>query len=106
MQVDAIGTSLGESVDNISEQSRLSQNDFIRLFLAQLSFQDPLEPVDNAQFLAQLAQFSSVEQTRDTNEKMDSLLSFSSSNQAVALIGRSVDSLYIEESELNKLYDL
>lgn len=98
MQVEAIGAPLGESADALSEQNQLSQNDFIRLFLAQLSFQDPLEPVDNAQFLAQLAQFSAVEQSSQMNNKLDSLLSFNSIDQAVYLIGKQVELVDIDGS--------
>ncbi len=98
MQVEAIGAPLGESAAALSEQNRLSQNDFIKLFLAQLSFQDPLEPVDNAQFLAQLAQFSAVEQSSQMNSKLDSLLSFNSIDQAVYLIGRRVQLVDVDGS--------
>jgi flagellar basal-body rod modification protein FlgD len=41
-------------------QSQLGQEDFLRLMTAQLSVQDPFDPVDNSQMIAQMAQFSSL----------------------------------------------
>lgn len=91
MQVEAIGSNLTSSANSGLQNSSLTQSDFIKLFLAQLSFQDPLEPVDNAQFLAQMAQFSAVEQNRELNLKVDNLLAMNTVSQAVSLIGRQVE---------------
>ena len=57
----------------------------------QLKYQDPLDPMDTADFTNQLVQYSSVEQAIQTNEKLDSLLSLNMSNlgaQAVSYIGK------------------
>lgn len=43
-----------------SAQSQMGQADFLRLMTAQLSVQDPFDPVDNSQMIAQMAQFSSL----------------------------------------------
>ena len=61
MPVDAIGNVLNPANPGTTQNNTIDQNDFIKLFLSQLQFQDPLEPVDNREFLAQLAQFSSLE---------------------------------------------
>lgn len=71
--------------------SNLSIQDFLRILTAQLNNQDPLKPMDNQQFVAQLAQFTSLQQTQQMNQKLDSLLSIQAANQSVGLIGRSVD---------------
>ena len=55
MPVDAIGTILNPASATATQQNTIDQEDFIKLFLSQLQFQDPLEPVDNREFLAQLA---------------------------------------------------
>ncbi len=89
MPVDAIGNVLGAS-DPLAARSTISQEDFIRLFLAQLQFQDPLEPVDNREFLAQLAAFSNLEQSKRTTEGVENLLFMSSSEQALGLLDRTV----------------
>lgn len=92
MAVDAIGSSLGTQENTaLAQSSTIDQEDFIRLFLAQLQFQDPLEPVDNREFLAQLAQFSALEQSRQLSENTASMLAMSASDQAVGLLNRQVD---------------
>jgi len=73
------------------QASSISQQDFFRLLVTQLSFQDPLKPIDNEAFIAQIAQFTSLEQTRQINDNISSLLSLQSSNQAIGLIGRTVE---------------
>ena len=68
----------------------LGQDDFLRILLTQLRFQDPLKPVDNEQFIAQLAQFSALEINRGQSDKVDTLLGIESVNQSLALIGKTV----------------
>lgn len=90
MAVEAIGGAVGAGVGELT-RSGVSQDDFIRLFLTQLNFQDPLEPVDNREFLAQLAQFTSVEQLRTLSDNIDALLGVQASGQAIGLLGRRVE---------------
>lgn len=91
MPVDAIGTVLNPSNATATAQNTIQQEDFIRLFLSQLQFQDPMEPLDNREFLAQLAQFSSLEQSRQTSENTQSMLAMESASQALALLDRDVE---------------
>jgi flagellar basal-body rod modification protein FlgD len=92
MPVESIGSSLGGTTSSSAlRQAALDQEDFIRLFLAQLSFQDPLEPVNNQEFLVQLAQFTNLDQTRQMNERLESLLTFQGASQSVGLIGKTVE---------------
>lgn len=73
------------------QASSISQQDFFRLLVTQLSFQDPLKPIDNEAFIAQIAQFTSLEQTRQLNDRIGSLLTVQSTTQAIGLIGRTVE---------------
>ncbi|MBN2645750.1 MAG: hypothetical protein JXR59_09790 [Desulfuromonadaceae bacterium] len=76
-----------------STGSTLNQGDFLTLLVAQLENQDPLEPQSNTEFIAQMAQFSSLEQQIDTNEKLDSLLSTNQSIETLSsfsLLGQNV----------------
>lgn len=91
MPVDAIGTTPVTAQSPLDRQQSIDQEDFIRLFLAQLQFQDPLEPVDNREFLAQLAQFTSLEQARQTSENTNSLLSMNAASQALGLLEKEVE---------------
>jgi flagellar basal-body rod modification protein FlgD len=90
MAVDAIGSLTNQSAE-VPRNAGIAQEDFLRILLTQLRFQDPLKPVDNQEFVAQLAQFSSLEINRQQSEKIDSLLAIQASNQAVDLIGKSVE---------------
>ena len=65
--------------------------DFLKILLTQLSYQDPLKPMDNQQFMAQMAQFTNLQQTQELNSKLDALLSTQASLQSVGLLGRSVE---------------
>jgi flagellar basal-body rod modification protein FlgD len=91
MAIDAIGAVVGSGANSTSPTSTVNQDEFLRLFLTQLSFQDPLEPVDNREFLAQLAQFASVEQLRALNENIEGNLQVAVSQEAIDLLGRTVD---------------
>ena len=91
MPVDAIGGVLNAQDTNTTQNNTINQEDFIRLFLTQLQFQDPLEPVDNREFLAQLAQFTSLEQSRQTSQNTTDLLSMNATTQAVGLLNRQVE---------------
>ncbi|MGC0118617.1 MULTISPECIES: flagellar hook assembly protein FlgD [Pseudoalteromonas] len=100
MAIESIGQITGTSATT-NENSNVSQDEFIKLFLAQLNSQDPLEPLNNREFLAQLAQFSALEQTRQSNDKLQSLLSMNSSNQALNLLGKTVQVNLQSGSEFN-----
>ena len=63
----------------------------MEIFLAQLNFQDPLEPVDNREFIAQLAQFSALQISNESNSHVEQLLEVQSVNQSPGLIGKSVE---------------
>jgi flagellar basal-body rod modification protein FlgD len=54
-------------------QQTLDQQDFLRLLVAQLSAQDPLNPVKDTEFIAQMAQFTSLEQARALQGKVEFL---------------------------------
>ncbi len=55
MQVESIGNVVQQPAQTAN--NAISQDEFVKLFLAQLKYQDPLEPLNNREFLAQLAQF-------------------------------------------------
>ena len=90
MAVDAIG-SIASSGSEVPSAASLSQEDFMRILLAQLQFQDPLKPVDNQEFVAQLAQFSGLEINRQQSEKIDQLLAIQAATQSIGIIGKTVE---------------
>ena len=90
MALESIGTVLNNPSADLGVQG-LGQEDFLKILLTQLSFQDPLKPMDNQEFIAQFAQFASLDQSRQANEKSDSLLTMQSANQALSLLGKTVE---------------
>ena len=87
MAIDSIGATAATS----TSQSSLGQEDFLKILTTQLNYQDPLKPMDNQQFMAQMAQFSSLEQTRTMNDNIETLLMIQSATQSVGLLGRTVE---------------
>ncbi len=73
--------------------SDLGKQDFLTLLVAQLENQDPLDPMDSTQFASQLAQYSSLEQLMQINEKISDALDEAGSSSvvdAVSFLGREV----------------
>jgi flagellar basal-body rod modification protein FlgD len=73
--VDAISSSLGAGALSkaLGTDNSLGQEAFLKLLVAQLKNQDPLNPQQNSDFVAQLAQFSSLEQSIGINDRLDQL---------------------------------
>ncbi|MDP0499627.1 MAG: flagellar hook capping FlgD N-terminal domain-containing protein [Verrucomicrobiota bacterium JB022] len=82
---DAINSQL-----SAKEGDSMGQEDFFSLLLTQLTNQNPLDPMDNTEFIAQMAQFSSLEQMGDMNSQMSSLSQSQSSLIAQSYIGKDV----------------
>jgi flagellar basal-body rod modification protein FlgD len=70
--------------------SILGKDDFLRLLVTQLRYQDPLKPTDQSQFMSQMAQFSTVEGITNLQKTLDAMNESSTVSQAVGLIGKQV----------------
>ncbi|QRM30156.1 flagellar hook assembly protein FlgD [Microvirga sp. VF16] len=70
--------------------STVNYDNFLKLLMAQMTNQDPTEPMKSTDYMAQLATFSQVEQTVKSNSKLDALLTSSAWSQADSVIGRKV----------------
>jgi flagellar basal-body rod modification protein FlgD len=84
----------------------LGKDDFLKLLITQLKYQDPMEPTDNKDFIAQMAQFSSLEQMNNLANgfdklaiSQDSILRETVIGQAVNLIGRTVSAVIPANTE-------
>jgi flagellar basal-body rod modification protein FlgD len=79
MSIEALNTGYitssasNENTSSSSGTDELGKDEFLKLFIAQIQYQDPLNPLDSAEFTAQLAQFSSVEQLYGMNSKLGNI---------------------------------
>jgi flagellar basal-body rod modification protein FlgD len=110
--VENIGNISGfvnESLYTEKTTQELGLDNFLKMFLAQLEHQNPLDPMEGSEFSAQLAQFSSLEQLFDVNDNLESLLAAQDQNsrfQALDFIGKEVvaegDRLSLKQGETAK----
>jgi len=71
--------------------SALDKNDFLKILITQLTHQDPTQPLDDKEFVAQMAQFSSLEQMTNMAEGLTKVADLVARSQAVSLLGSAVD---------------
>src|SRR5262245_59743460 len=90
MAVDLIGGVSASQNANL-QVAAVSQQDFLRILVTQLSYQDPLKPIDNQAFIAQIGQFTALEQTRQVNDGINTLPTIQSTAQSIDLIGKTVE---------------
>ncbi|MEB3287714.1 MAG: flagellar hook capping FlgD N-terminal domain-containing protein [Vampirovibrionales bacterium] len=81
--------------DNLGND-KLGKDAFMQLMLAQLQYQDPTEPTDNAQFLQQQAMYAQTESIQQLNQTLSLT---SQMNQATALVGKYVEVGYMEDGK-------
>ena len=87
-----IGSSNSGSLQTLTS-STMGKDDFLKMMIAQLQHQDPLNPLDGTDFTAQLAQFSSLEQLSNMNTQLETLGLYQSSlnnAQSISLIGKEI----------------
>src|SRR5262249_52274985 len=89
MPVDGVSSTdnsaaIGNAISQATNNQSLGQDAFLKLLVTQLTNQDPLQPQDQSQFLAQLAQFSTV-------EGVNNLATSQTHTQAAVLLGKNID---------------
>ncbi len=75
-----------------AQKAALDYSAFLKLLLAQMKNQDPMQPMDSSDYVAQLATFSQVEQTIKSNDRLGELLTSSLISQAGSLVGHTIQS--------------
>lgn len=82
------------ATDAKKKEAAMGKDQFLTLLLAQLKNQDPLSPMENSDFTAQMAQFSSLEQLFNVNDNLEGLQTLAASQngtQALNLIGKEIE---------------
>lgn len=83
-------TTTSSAQNATGEPPSLDYNAFLTLLIAQMKHQDPMEPMASSDYVAQLATFSQVEKSVQTNERLKTLLNTTNLQLAESLIGRAV----------------
>jgi len=92
MSVSSVTNSTVASTDLAATANKsLDKMAFLKLLITQIQYQDPMSPMDDTQFVSQLAQFSSLEQMQELNSGFSTYANSALANQAFSLIGRWVD---------------
>jgi flagellar basal-body rod modification protein FlgD len=74
-----------------STQNSLDKDDFLKILITQLQHQDPTAPMEDKEFIAQMAQFSSLEQMTNMSANFNRMASMMSGGEALSALGKEVD---------------
>lgn len=89
MEVDLVNKKL--FAEGRKPKQELGKNDFLQLLVAQLTHQDPTSPMEDTQFVAQMAQFTSLEQLTNMNQSFETLNQIIGGSSVLNMIGKQVD---------------
>ena len=81
---------LGAAAAGTNPNAILGKDDFLKLLVTQLQHQDPMNPMDDKDFMGQMAQFSSLEQITNMSSALQRMDHSNQLSQSVGLIGRTV----------------
>ena len=95
-QVQAFNKSLGR-------HESLDREDFLKILITQLTHQDPTQPMEDKDFIAQMAQFSALEQMINMNDDMNRVSGLIAKSHALGLLGRKVTIAVGEEKVTGKV---
>ncbi len=95
----------GIAVNPKAGQKTLGADDFMKLLTTQLTAQDPMNPMKDTEFIAQMANFSSLEQMRGLSKSFDSFASEQKLTSAPAYLGRQVTVLDAVEGQISGVVD-
>lgn len=103
MNISATTSSTGVYSQGTSpDQDRmtLGKDDFLKLLITELRYQDASNPVDDREMIAQLAQFSTLEQMQNFGSKLEELAMVQRATQATSLIGMTVTAVNSDGKEV------
>jgi flagellar basal-body rod modification protein FlgD len=83
-------TGTTDSATGQTNPQTVGKDMFLKLLVAQLKYQNPMEPVDSSQFMAQTAQFTMVEKLQEMAVRTEALVAGEASQRAAGLLGRQV----------------
>lgn len=90
MDIASIGQANSYTKAKLDQATEMGQGDFLKLIVAQLKFQDPLQPVDNFDFMSQTAQFNLLDQVIGLSNQFSSFARSHNLAYANSLIGKNI----------------
>jgi flagellar basal-body rod modification protein FlgD len=99
-----LGAVTGGGTEGITQgkEQEMGKDDFLKLLVAQMKNQDPMNPSSNEDLVMQLAQFSSIEQTQNMNESLGKFIDTDSMSTAGSLIGQEIEAGDPESGDIIK----
>ena len=102
MEVNNVYSTNTTTQSTATAKNVLDKNAFLKILMAQLSNQDPLSTQDNSQYIAQMAQFSALEESQNTNTSLEKMLVSQRVTEGSMMIGKEVafnvdDDTYVQE---------
>ena len=108
--LNASSSSSTDTSSSSSATSSLGMDTFLQLLVTQLQYQDPLSPMDDKEFVAELAQFSSLEQLTEINTGIENLTSLGKEQQmlgAASFMGKTIEAtgtaVSVEDGKASKV---
>lgn len=105
--LEALGSQYSTTEETQESGDSLYMDDFLTIFLAQLQYQDPLDPMEGTEMTSQLSQITTVEQLYNANEKLDTLaqqLQSLCSTELLQCIGKDIlvegDEITVQDGEM------
>jgi flagellar basal-body rod modification protein FlgD len=88
--IDAISGLFGEPEPVGTGSDVLGKQEFLKILMTQLKNQDPLNPIDDKEFISQMAQLSTLEATNNLGTQLNGLVAAQQQTQAMTLVGRDI----------------
>jgi len=81
----------GQTIEYRSPKKVLDQDDFLELLITQFSTQDPLNPVTDTAFISQMAEFTALENAKETQVQISQMRQHNANQEAISMIGTSIE---------------
>ena len=88
--IDAVSNGFGLEVGTSSQRAQVNREQFLEILVSELTHQNPLEPMDNSQFLDQLVSLQTLEETSALTDALKTFENFMQMSSAANMIGRTV----------------
>jgi flagellar basal-body rod modification protein FlgD len=98
-------TGSGFGVGDASGRAQVNREEFLQILVTELSHQDPMDPLDNSEFLQQLVGLQNLEQTAALTDALNSFQQFMQMSSASSLIGRTVKAIDVQGWEVQGKVD-